>query len=41
VTQEVSEPYRKNKVKIPDACDVLGIRYVNMMDMFRMLGETF
>lgn len=41
VTQEVSEPYRRNKVKIPDACDALGVKNVNMMDMFRLLGETF
>ena len=40
-TQEVSEPFRRTKVKIPDACNALGVRYVNMMDMFRMLGETF
>jgi hypothetical protein len=41
VTQEISEPYRKNKVKIPDACSALGVSYVSMMDMFRRLGETF
>jgi hypothetical protein len=41
VTQEISEPYRKNKVKIPDACHGLNVQYVNMMDMFRQLGETF
>lgn len=41
VTQGVSEPYRRNKVKIPDACDALGVRNVTMMDMFRTLGETF
>jgi hypothetical protein len=26
VTQEVSEPYRRNKVKIPDACDAPGVK---------------
>jgi hypothetical protein len=41
VTQEISEPYRKNKVKIPDVCHALNVQYVNMMDMFRQLGETF
>ncbi|NLJ44010.1 MAG: DUF4411 family protein [Bacteroidales bacterium] len=41
VTQEVSEPNRRNKVKIPDACNALGLQYVNMMDMFRLIGETF
>jgi hypothetical protein len=41
VTQEISEPNRKNKVKIPDACDALHVQFVNTMDMFRQLGETF
>ena len=41
VTQEISEPTRKNKVKIPDACDALKVQFVNIMDMFRQLGETF
>ncbi len=41
VTQEISEPNRKNKVKIPDACDALHVHFVNTMDMFRQLGETF
>lgn len=41
VTQEISEPNRKNKVKIPDACDALKVKVVNTMDMFRQLGETF
>lgn len=41
VTQETSEPFRKNKVKIPDACIALNVRYLNVMDMFRQLGETF
>lgn len=41
VTQEISEPFRKGKVKIPDACMALNIQYVNSMDMFRLLRETF
>lgn len=41
VTQEISNPMQKNKVKIPEACNSLGVRYLNMMDMFRQLGETF
>jgi hypothetical protein len=41
VTQEISEPYRRNKVKIPEACNGLNVQHVNMMDMFRQLGETF
>lgn len=41
VTQEISEPNRKNKVKIPEVCHALNVQYINMMDMFRQLGETF
>jgi hypothetical protein len=41
VTQEVSEPNRKNKIKIPDCCNALGVRYINTVEMFRKLGETF
>jgi hypothetical protein len=41
VTQEVSEPNRQNKVKIPDACIALNVTYVNTIEMFRQLGETF
>lgn len=41
VTQEVSEPSRRNKVKIPDACNDLKVPYVSTIDMFRQLGETF
>jgi hypothetical protein len=41
VTQETSEPNRKNKVKIPEACNALNVRYINTMNMFRELGEGF
>lgn len=41
VTHEVSEPNRKNKVKIPDACIALNVLHVNTIEMFRQLGETF
>jgi len=41
VTQEVSESKRKSKVKIPDACSALNVSYVNTIEMFRQLGETF
>lgn len=41
VTQEVSEPNRQNKVKIPDACIALNVSYVNTIEMFRQLEETF
>lgn len=41
VTHETSEPNRKNKIKIPDACIALNVTYVNTIEMFRKLGETF
>ncbi len=41
VTQEISEPNRQNKVKIPDACIALNVSYMNTIKMFRHLGETF
>lgn len=41
VTQEVSQPGRKTKIKIPEPCNAFGIRYINTIEMFRMLGETF
>jgi hypothetical protein len=41
VTQEKSESNRKNKVKIPEACNALNVRYINTLDMFRELGEGF
>jgi len=41
VTQEVSQPGRRNKIKIPEPCQALGVRYMNAMEMFRTLGETF
>lgn len=41
VTQEISEPFRKNKIKIPDCCIAMKVRYLNTISMFRQLGETF
>lgn len=41
VTQEISQPQRKNKIKIPEPCQEFGIKYINTMEMFRALGETF
>lgn len=41
VTQEISEPNRKNKIKIPDASAVFNVQCCNTIQMFRQLGETF
>jgi hypothetical protein len=41
VTHEISEPNKKSKIKIPEVCKDFGIKYVNTIEMFRKLGETF
>jgi hypothetical protein len=41
VTQEISAPNKQNRVKIPDACNGVGVSFVNTIDMFRKLGERF
>ena len=41
VTQEVSQAARKNKIKIPEPCNALNVQFVNTIEMFRQLGETF
>ncbi len=41
VTHELSEPNRKNKVKIPDGCIANGVQYCNTIEMLRQLGERF
>jgi len=41
VTQEISRPDIKRKVKIPEACNELGVSYINTIEMFRQLGVTF
>jgi hypothetical protein len=41
VTNELSQPARQNKVKIPEACSANGVQFVNTIEMFRQLGETF
>lgn len=41
VTQEVSNPYQKNRIPIPQPCNYFGVSYCNMIEMFRRLGVTF
>ncbi|MGE0587741.1 MAG: DUF4411 family protein [Cyclobacteriaceae bacterium] len=41
VTHEKSQPDRKNKVKIPEACAPFEISYVDTIEMLRRLGERF
>ncbi len=41
VTHEKSQPDRKNKIKIPDACARFSITFVDTIEMLRQLGERF
>lgn len=41
VTHELSEPNRKNKIKIPDVCIAHGVQYCNTIEMLRQLGQRF
>ncbi len=41
VTQEVSSPHSKTKVKIPEPCEAFDIRWLNMVEMFREIRTTF
>jgi len=41
VTHEVSRPEMKRKIKIPVPCMDMGVQFINTMDMFRQLRETF
>lgn len=41
VTQEISQPDRKSAIKIPEVCRAFNIQYLNMIEMFRRLNETF
>lgn len=41
LTHEVSQPNRKNRIKIPEACAPYNVRYLNTIEMLREIGETF
>lgn len=41
VTQEVSRPEMKSKIKIPEPCNAFKVRYIRAIEMFRELKETF
>lgn len=40
VTFESSDPLCKKRVKIPDACNAVGVKYCSLNDAFRELGVT-
>lgn len=41
ITHEISQPESKKRIKIPEPCDAFGIKYMNTIEMFRELKETF
>ena len=41
VTQEVSAPFAKTKVPIPDVCQEFNVPYQNTFQMLRQLGVRF
>lgn len=41
VTHEVSDPNRKNKIKMPEPCNHFDVTFMNTIEMFRELGLTF
>lgn len=41
VTHEVSVPSSKKKVKIPDACNGVGVKWTNPFDMLEKQGALF
>jgi hypothetical protein len=41
VTHETREPMRRTKIKIPDACDALGVQCMTTFEMFRATGTRF
>lgn len=38
VTYETPDPLCRRRVKIPDVCNAVGVRYCNLNDAFRALG---
>lgn len=41
VTHEKSDPLNKKRIKIPEPCMHFNIRFINSVNLFRELGETF
>lgn len=41
VTHEISQPLRKNRIKIPEPCNHFGVRFLSPIEMFRELSEKF
>ncbi len=41
VTMEKADPKRKNKIKIPDACVAMGVKWKGPFDMLRDEKASF
>jgi len=41
VTHEISQPDRKNRIKIPEPCNHFNVDFFNTIEMFREIGQTF
>lgn len=41
VTHEISQPQRKNRIKIPEPCMHFGINYLTPIQMLRELNQIF
>lgn len=41
VTHEISQPQRKNRIKIPEPCMDFGVNYITPIQMLRELNESF
>lgn len=41
VTHEISQPQRRNRVKIPEPCVDFGVSYISPIQMLRELNEFF
>ncbi|HHY09058.1 MAG TPA: DUF4411 family protein [Firmicutes bacterium] len=41
VTEEIHEPARQNRIKIPDVCVEFGIDYIDRLQFIRQIGIVF
>jgi len=41
VTHEISQPDRKNRIKIPEPCNHFNVNFINTIEMLRALRQSF
>ena len=41
ITHETSNPAKQSSIKIPEACTPFSVPFMNTIQMFRTMGETF